>query len=84
MLLWVTGANKEVALAAFALVLLTTGGADKESFDSFACTVTVAGITELVGDVCAKTAKAKNREAKASHFAGFALATISSLVLIWP
>jgi hypothetical protein len=90
-LLWVTGENNDAALAAFGafaglLALLTIGGADKISFDSFVCTVTLAGIAELAGDVCAKTEVTKNKGAKAqaTRIKGFALATISSLVLIWP
>ena len=80
------GANNDAALAGFEASFRTTGGADKESLDSFVCTVTLAGIAELAGGVCAEIDATKNRGAKAqaTHIKGFALATISLLVLIWP
>ena len=69
-LLGVTGANKEAALAALEELtapasLLITGGADNGALDSFVCTVTLAGgevAAELSGDDCAKTEGIKNKD----------------------
>jgi len=87
----VTDANNEAAFAAFGvlaglLALLTVGGADKASLDSFTCTVTLAGIAELAGAVWAKVEVTKNRGAKAeaTRNKGLTLAIISLLVLILP
>ena len=81
--LFVTGANNDAALAGLAVSLLTTGGADKESFDSFVWTVTLAGMGAFDW---AKTEDTKNKEAtaQATRCLGVNLASTNALVFIWP